>query len=461
VDRAGVADAVERLASRSLVAVDHDRAEPRLHMLEPVRQYAAERLREAGERDRVVRRHLEWVVSLAAKARIEFMREQRRWSARLRDERDNVRQAMERALTGVDPGAALHIAAALGHPWLTMGQPDAYSWVVRALEAAPGAPDLIRAGALLEAGMLAENALEYDQALVHLRKALAIFKAVGALAGEAWALMAMGRAAWAVDVDARPAAVWFEDALRIFREIDEPAGIGWLLTFLADERLKGGDLKGAASRATEAFEVGTRSGLLQVIAESRHVLATVAAKRGQHADAERLLEEAGAANEQAGDQGQLAIILTTMARVALERRDHAQALGPLRRALRLARDRGSGERMTFGLELAAYVLHRRGRVRDVATLVGAVEAVYLRLSRTQEHEPPRRPLVTEVVSGTVLTPLASLVPAGLDEHRVAGRSLSLERAADLALRVLDEELALAATPAAGGSEAVGEEPLIR
>ncbi len=125
VDQSRVADAVERLAGRSLVAVDHDRAEPRLHMLEPVRQYAAERLREAGERDRVVRRHLDWVVALAAKARIGFMREQRRWSARLRDEHDNVRQAMESALAGVDPEAALHIAAALGHAWLTMGQPDA------------------------------------------------------------------------------------------------------------------------------------------------------------------------------------------------------------------------------------------------------------------------------------------------------------------------------------------------
>ena len=95
VDRATVADAVERLASRSLVAVDHDRDEPRLHMLEPVRQYAAERLREAGEDDRVVRRHLEWVVSLAVKAGLGFLREQRRWRARLRDEQDNVRHAME------------------------------------------------------------------------------------------------------------------------------------------------------------------------------------------------------------------------------------------------------------------------------------------------------------------------------------------------------------------------------
>ena len=51
--------------------------------------------------------------------------------------------------------------------------------------------------------------------------------------------------------------------------------------------------------------------------------------------------------------------------------------------------------------------------------------------------------VTQSVSGTGFEALASMVHAELDEHRVAGRSLSLERAADLALRVLDEELAAA------------------
>ena len=92
--------------------------------------------------------------------------------------------------------------------------------------------------------------------------------------------MAMGRAAWAIDVDARPPAAWFEDALRIFREIDEPAGIGWMLSFLAEEQFKAGDMEGAASRATEAFDLGTRSGLLQVVAESRRMLAMVAANGG-------------------------------------------------------------------------------------------------------------------------------------------------------------------------------------
>jgi tetratricopeptide (TPR) repeat protein len=458
-----VADAVERLASKSLVAVDHDRVEPRLRMLEPVRQYAAERLGEAGERDGVVRRHLEWVVALAVEAGSGFMREQRRWSARLRDEQDNVRQAMESALAGVDPEAALRIAASLGYPWWAMGQPGARAWVVRALEAAPGEPELIRGMALFGAGLLAQNALDYDQSLVHLRKALAMSRAAAARVLEGWVLMAMGRAAWAIDVDARPAAAWFEDALRIFGEIDAPVGIGSMLGFLAWDQLKAGDLEGAASRATEAFELGTRSGLLQVVAVSQWVLAIVAARRGEHADAERLLEHVVAAYEQAGERWQLALVLTMTAQLAFDRGDDARALGPLRQALRLARDSGSGERMAYAVELAAYVLHHRGRAREVATLVGAVEAVYLQLPRWGDVEMRPLPLgwpagVTQLVHGTGFSALGSVVSAGFDEHRVAGRSLSLERAADLTLRVLDEELALAATRTGGGSEAAREVP---
>jgi non-specific serine/threonine protein kinase len=457
MDRAGVAGAVERLASKSLVAIDHDRDEPRLHMLEPVRQYAAEQLRESGERDRVVRQHLEWVESLAAKAGSEFMREQRRLSARLRDEQDNIRQAMESALTGVDGEAALRIAAMLAYAWNTMAQPDARAWVLRALAAAPGAPDLIRAVALFGAGLLAENALDYDQALVHQRNALAISRAVGARVLEGSALMGIGRIAWGIDVDARLPTAWFEDALRIFREIDEPVGIGWTLVFLAEEQLKAGDLEGAASRATEASDVGSRSGLLQVVAGSRRVLAVIAIKRSQYADAKRLLEEAAAAYEQADDRWQHAVILTMTAHLAFDRGDDDPALGPLREALRLARGSGSSAWMAHAITLAIDVLHRRGRAGEVATLVGALEVLNDRFPRAEET---LRSLVLGWTSGgiqsargTGIQPFARLVSAGCDEHRVAGRSLSLERATDLALRVVDEELAAAS--AAEGREGGG------
>ena len=55
----------------------------------------------------------------------------------------------------------------------------------------------------------------------------------------------------------------------------------------------------------------------------------------------------------------------------------------------------------------------------------------------------------------------AVTAAGLDEHRVAGRSLSLERAADLALQVLEEELAAASAAEVregGGAAASADTP---
>jgi hypothetical protein len=265
--------------------------------------------------------------------------------------------------------------------------------------------------------------------------------------------MATGVAAGAIDVDARPPAAWFENALRIFREVDDPAGIGLALGCLAEEQWKAGDLEGAASRASEAFDLGVRSGLLQVVAESRRTLAMVMMKRGRHADAERLLEEATAAQEGGGDPGQLALILTMRAHVALNRRHDARALGPLRQALRLARNCGLGAGMSYAVEVAAHVLHHCGRAREAATLVGAVEVLNMRLPRRMQgmRASPWPVGVAQPLPEAAFEALASLVSAEHEELRVAGRSLSLEQAADLALRVLDEEQALAAAPASAGS----------
>ena len=186
VTEAQVIDAIERLASKSLIEVDHEREEPRLRMLEPVRQYAAERLRAAGEHDEIVRRHLDWVVRFAVRAGLRFLRRAaplepavaRRAGQRARGAGGVIRRGRPR-------GGAAHCCSPR-LPLVQMGQPDGRAWVVRALDAAPGAPDLLRAMALYGAGMLEENALDFPRALMHLREALAIFRTCGARAGEAW-----------------------------------------------------------------------------------------------------------------------------------------------------------------------------------------------------------------------------------------------------------------------------------
>ena len=62
-------DVVTRLVAASLVVADDDRGAMRYRLFETVRQYAAGRLDEAGERDQVRRRHAAYYLALAEQLR--------------------------------------------------------------------------------------------------------------------------------------------------------------------------------------------------------------------------------------------------------------------------------------------------------------------------------------------------------------------------------------------------------
>ena len=82
-----IPDLLERLNEQSLVTVDRDTAGSRYGMLEPVRQYALERLEENGEIVAARERHAEHFLALAETAKPAFLGpEYPEWSERLERE---------------------------------------------------------------------------------------------------------------------------------------------------------------------------------------------------------------------------------------------------------------------------------------------------------------------------------------------------------------------------------------
>src|SRR5262249_2307969 len=315
--------------------------------------------------------------------------------------------------------------------WFMTGQPEGLAWAERALAQAEGAPDRLRAGALVTAGMLTQASLDYHRALSYLREALALFRRVGGRRTEAFTLLWLGRAAMAVDIEGgRAATSWFEEALCRYREVGLPGGAAWCLVFLGDDAFERGDLETAAVRAAEAQACATEAGAPEVVVESKRVLGLVAALRGDYADAERLFAEVSAAYRVADDRYQYAAVLGAMAWLASKSGQQPLALERLGEVLRLSRELGSSERMRWALEIAVWVLWRP-RPQDAAVLWGATEAAL---------QGSRRWAAQFRAAAAALEP--ELAHADLAERRVAGRSLSLKRAVDLALRVVEEELAL-------------------
>jgi len=127
-----------RLIDKSLVHVEDGPGDRRYRLLETVRQYATERLEEAGERGAFERSHRDWYIELAESDPTPAGDLPARDRLRRLDlERDNLRAALASALAD-DPQLALRLAVALWRFWLMRGYlAEGYRWLAASLAAAP------------------------------------------------------------------------------------------------------------------------------------------------------------------------------------------------------------------------------------------------------------------------------------------------------------------------------------
>ena len=131
VGEGDVLDPLSRLVDKSLVGVEEgEHGAVRYTMLEPVRQYAREKLRESGEEGAVQGRHAGFFLALAEEAESELAGTQQEvWLRRLEREHANVRAALAWALDPSDSGKSrehrtelgLRLAGALGRFWAVYG----------------------------------------------------------------------------------------------------------------------------------------------------------------------------------------------------------------------------------------------------------------------------------------------------------------------------------------------------
>jgi predicted ATPase len=149
-----VAVIVSRLVDKSLVAADTAGDQTRFRLLEVIRQYAAERLAQAGEADRCARAHARWYASRAESldpdAGSGVVGEPSAWFGA---ESGNLRVALAASLRET-PGQALIMAVASWRAWMARGlHAEGLRWLAQALEACPQ-PSQRRARALFATAVL-------------------------------------------------------------------------------------------------------------------------------------------------------------------------------------------------------------------------------------------------------------------------------------------------------------------
>ncbi|MEQ0561301.1 BTAD domain-containing putative transcriptional regulator [Amycolatopsis sp. NEAU-NG30] len=141
-----VLDLLTALTEKSLVVTTDD-GEPRYRMLGTIREYARQRLGEAGEADSTRRAHLAYFTELAETAEPLLRRaEQVHWLATLSAEHDNITAAMRGALAAGEAPEAMRLAAGAGWYWWLGGHKSEGMELMTAAAALPGeVPDDVRA----------------------------------------------------------------------------------------------------------------------------------------------------------------------------------------------------------------------------------------------------------------------------------------------------------------------------
>ncbi|GAB2975767.1 BTAD domain-containing putative transcriptional regulator [Saccharothrix stipae] len=146
VEQEQVLELLTALAEKSLLRAEGDGA-PRYRMTGTIKEYAGQRLTEAGEADLARRAHLAHFTELAETAEPRLRRgEQLTWLATLHGEHDNIGAAMRGALAAREAHAAMRLAAGAGWYWWLSGHKTEGMELITAAAGTPGeVPDEIRA----------------------------------------------------------------------------------------------------------------------------------------------------------------------------------------------------------------------------------------------------------------------------------------------------------------------------
>lgn len=350
-----VPELLHALAEKSLVlraapAADDGRQPPgqpgpdtggRYDLLETIRHYAGEQLRQAGDEPTLRSRHLAHFLALAEAAEIELTGpRQKAWLDRLDADLDNIRVALAWAReTNPDDGGRL--AGALGQFWQARGHfREGRTALDQALAAASPLPGRWRACALGWSGRLANRFAERARSMALLGESLAMSRAVGDLAGAAMALNFLGVVVESTGAYAE-AQRMLEESLAIYRAIDHRWGCALVLINLAQGARVRSDYPATRRYAEESLRLQRQIGDQRGIGLSLDALGEVATIQGDFTAAQQYLNEALAIQQTIGDRQGIVYSLTDLGQLALMRGDLAAARAWLAQSLTLKQELGS------------------------------------------------------------------------------------------------------------------------
>ncbi len=286
----GILTHLAELVDQSVLICEQDGKATRFRLLEPLRQYGRDQLRETGAETEIRRRHRDYFLGLASRCEADwFGPGQVEISVRTRLEHANLRSALTFCLESpAEMTAGLRLASTLWFYWAGCGVlSEGRHWLDRALAGAPK-PGACRAKALWVNGYVATLQGDLRAATAMLEECRAYARSSRDDIALAYATHRLGCNALVGD-DIAHAKSLFEEARAAYRRLGELNSNVMLAGIeLAVANVFLGDLDSAAALCAEAREIGWSSGEQWAYAYAIYALALVALSRGELDEAAEL-----------------------------------------------------------------------------------------------------------------------------------------------------------------------------
>ena len=390
-------DVLSSLAEKSILIRDDSHRVVRFRMLEMVRDFGREKLRESGEEQQIRRGHRDWYEQLALAAEAEWISDrQPYWTARLEREQPNLRDALEYSLAGNSERAAeagLRTATALFMFWYFRGlYGEGRRWIERLLDqpARQSVPDRVKA---LHAGCVMA-VMQGD------------VQTAAALVAEARVL------AETVPTPMNQALIAYADGVvAMFR----------------------GELALAASSLERAVELlsSTRQGFRYAAALHAAALFVLGAVRALAGDIERAIEshrQLISITEPCDESLFRSIALWGLGTAAWRQGEPSPAIGLLQDALRVNRRMCSPFVAALVLDVLSWVVCADGDAERAAVLMGAAEE----LQRSMGNPGSVFPMLSYHDDCERIT-RSALGTGGFDSNIRKGRAMGMDEAVAYAL----------------------------
>ena len=452
-----VRDIAARLVDKSLLkqeaAID---GEPRLLLLETLREYALERLEASSEAEALRRQHATFFLALAEEAYPKTRSaEQSIWFKHLEADHDNLRAALHWTLERKEAQMGLQLAGALLGFWGSCNhEREGRNWFAQVL-AQPGveAHTLARARALRGLGLLLWAQGDFPEVQQVLEESVLVGREVGA-AGKLELANALGLLG---DVALRQgnASIAKElagESLQVFQEVGEAWGIAMALRLLGETTLELGDLEAARSLLEESVALLRLVGDKLMLALPLDALGLVALQQGDDTSARTYFEEALAIAREMEGKKYAADALTHLGAVDLRRGEYHESLAFYQQSFELNLEYGYTYGVAENLAGVAGVASLLSQPEQAARLLGAVEA--LREARGIQLSPLRRAEYDHLVEGI----RTQLDEAAFAEAWKAGRALELSQAIEEAGKMKDA-LPTGASPGPANQKEAASDPL--